>query len=307
MAMIRLGARWVLAAVLVVALAGGAVAGEAKREVKARLSAASFAAVRAPSGGPAQSIGGYAAGCLAGGKALAPEGTGYQVIRLSRNRYYGHPQLIAFLTDFGQKVAAKRLGTALIGDLGQPRGGPLPSGHASHTIGLDADVWLRLDLPPMSRAERERLKEIVYVDYDRGRVEADAWSAAQAELIRAAAADSRVARVFVHPTIKKALCERRWSERAWLRKVRPWWGHDGHMHVRLSCPAGSPQCVDQAELPEGEGCDDGDLDNWIADASHPIVERRPDEVGPRTLALPAACRAVLAGGRVQKASTTAGR
>lgn len=298
--------RWVWAVVAVVAagLAADAEASAKRNSPVVRgLTPAAFAAVRGPSPGPAQSIGGYAAGCLAGGQALAPEGTGYQVIRLSRNRNYGHPVLIDFLKSFGARVAGEGLGTALIGDMGQPRGGPLPFGHASHMIGLDADVWLRLDLPAMGRAEREHLSEINYVDYERGRVKPGVWSAAQAELVHAAAVDRRVARIFVHPTIKKALCARDWDDRDWLRKLRPWYGHDGHMHIRLSCPPGSAQCASQRPLPEGEGCDEDELNRWIADADHPVIEREPGETSGPHPALPAACRAVLqGGGRVIKAS-----
>jgi len=252
------------------------------------LTPAAFAATRSPSSGPARSIGGYAAGCVAGAKALAPEGPGYQVIRLSRNRNWGHPILVDTLRDLGARAAAARLGTLLVGDIGQPRGGPLPSGHASHTIGLDADIWLRLDLPPMDRAARERLSEIVYVDYDRARVRPE-WSDKQANLVRLAAVDPRVERIFIHPTIKRALCEADWPDRSWLRKVRPWWGHDGHMHVRLGCPAGSPTCERQKPIPEGDGCDD--LSGWIAEADRPVVEQPPNE--RRRVKLPAECRAVL--------------
>jgi len=259
-----------------------------RKSETAILTPAAFAATRTPSPGPARSIGGYAAGCVAGAKALAPEGAGYQVIRLSRDRNWGHPTLVDMLSDLGTRVQAARLGTMLVGDMGQPRGGPLPSGHASHTIGLDADIWLRLDLPPMDRAARERLSEVVYVDYDRARVKS-AWSDRQANLVRLAAVDPRVERIFVHPTIKHALCEADRSDRAWLRKVRPWWGHDGHMHVRLSCPAGSPSCERQKPLPEGDGCDD--LSGWIAEADRPVVEQPRNE--RRAVKLPAACRAVL--------------
>lgn len=252
------------------------------------LTAGAFSSVRQPSPGPARSIGSHAAGCVAGARSLPPEGTGYQVIRLSRNRNWGHPVLIDMLSDLGRRAAAARLGTLLIGDMGQPRGGPMPSGHASHTIGLDADVWLRLDLSPMARTEREHLSEIIYVDYDRARV-APAWSAKQANLVRLAAVDPRVERIFVHPTIKRALCEADWSDRSWLRKVRPWWGHDGHMHVRLGCPAGSPTCERQKPIPDGDGCDD--LSGWIADANRPVVEHPPNE--ERRARLPKECRAVL--------------
>lgn len=267
-----------------------------KTAAVAGLTATAFAAVPGPSRGAAQAIGGYAAGCLAGGQALPPEGTGYQVIRLSRKRNYGHPVLVDYLQDFGKSVAAAGLGTALIGDLGQARGGPMAFGHASHQIGLDADVWLRLDLPALSRPQREGVEEIRMVDYDRLAVRDDgAWTSRQAALIRLAASDPRVGRIFVHPTIKLALCRSTAGDRSWLRRVRPWYGHDGHMHIRLSCPADSPLCVPQRELPDGDGCDD-DLHNWIADASKPIVERAPGEVKPRNPVLPAACAAVLQGG-----------
>lgn len=265
----------------------------------AGLSAAAWGTVPGPTRGAAQAIGGYAAGCLAGGAALAPEGVGYQAIRLSRKRTYGHPVLIDYMRDFGRRVAAAGLGTALVADMNQPRGGPMPFGHASHQIGLDADVWLRLDLPPLDRKARESVQEINFVDYGRRRVRADLWGAAQAELIRIAADDPRVARIFVHPTIKLALCERTGpgrsaADRAWLRKVRPWYGHDGHMHIRLSCPPGNPLCEEQRALPEGDGCDP-DLNNWIRDANRPIPVRSPAETPPRRPKLPAACTAVLRG------------
>lgn len=289
----------VLGALLALGLAPFAAGDSAAQPKKATdrvkgLHAAAWAAVPGPTRGPAQAIGGYAAGCLAGGVALPGEGTGYQAIRLSRQRNYGHPALVDFVRDFGRRVATAGLGTALVGDMGQARGGPLTFGHASHQIGLDVDVWLRLDLPPMGRAARERLEEIKYVDYDAGRVDAGAWTPGQGEMIRIAATDPRVARIFVHPAIKLALCERRWPDRAWLRKVRPWYGHDGHMHVRLGCPPGSPQCEEQKELPPGEGCDD-DLHNWIRSASRPVVERSPAEAKPPRPVLPAACQSVLRG------------
>lgn len=243
-----------------------------------------------PAPGPASAIGGYAAGCLAGGVALPAEGPGYQVIRLSRQRNYGHPALVDFLRGFGRKVAAAGLGTALIGDMSQARGGPMSFGHASHQIGLDADIWLRLDQPPMGHAAREHLEEIKYVDYDRRRVTGD-WSERQVELIRLAAADPRVARIFVSPSIKRALCERDWKSRDWLGKLRPWHGHDGHMHVRLSCPPGSPQCEEQSERPEGDGCDD-DLQGWLRRAV-PVSETPPAQARPRNPRLPEACYGVL--------------
>ena len=257
----------------------------------------SHAAVPAP--GPARSIGGYAAGCLAGGVELQGEGAGYQVIRLSRHRNFGHPVLVDYLKSFGMKVATAGLGTALIADMGQARGGPMSFGHASHQSGLDADVWLRLDLPPMGRNAREHLEEIKYVDYA-DRSVTDDWSNKQAELIRIAASDPRVARIFVSPAIKQALCRKDWKARDWLGKLRPWHGHDGHMHVRLSCPPGSPQCEEQRERPDGDGCGD-DLRSWLPRAV-PVKDTPPEKAHPRNPRLPAACQAVLRSGGTRVAS-----
>lgn len=257
-----------------------------------RLNPVAWSAVTAPSLGPAQAIGGYASGCLAGGVALAPEGPGYQVIRLSRGRNYGHPVLVSFLEDFGRRVERQGLGTALVGDMGQPRGGPLSYGHASHQSGLDADVWLRLDLPAMTRGAREKLTEIRYVNYA-GMTVVPTWSERQAALVRTAATDPRVARIFVNPAIKRELCTAATGDRDWLRKVRPWHGHDGHMHIRLSCPPGSPACEEQTALPDGDGCGD-ELASWLGRAV-PAREIPPSKARPPSPALPAACAAVLQG------------
>lgn len=290
--------------VAMAALAGDADAKSRKKPVRKAVpvyaTSVAWAAVSGPSLGAPQSIGGYAAGCIAGARPLAGEGTGYQVIRLSRQRNFGHPMLVETLRDFGRKVAAAGLGTALIGDMGQARGGPMPMGHASHQTGLDADIWLRLDLPPMGRGARERLDEVKYVDYDRMRVDAD-WSDRQARLVQIAASDPRVARIFVNPAIKLAMCERAWPDRGFLNKLRPWHGHDGHMHIRLNCPPGSPQCEEQKAQPEGDGCGE-ELASWL-DRAAPAIERPPGvQPPPRTANVPAACAPVLRAAGTRMAS-----
>lgn len=245
--------------------------------------------VSLPSPGATRVIGGYARGCIAGAMALASEGAGYQVIRLSRKRYYGHPKLVAFIRDLGQRIEQARLGTALVGDLAQPRGGPMAFGHASHQTGLDVDIWLRLDLPRLPGREREALHEITMVDYTTQQV-VPAWGNAQMDLIRLAASDARVARVFVNPVLKQALCQKVRGDRGWLEKVRPWFGHDGHMHVRLHCPADSPDCEAQKPLPEGDGCDE--IDSWLPIAK-PKVIHHPATPKPRRISLPQACVKLL--------------
>lgn len=301
----RLGLGVLVALGVLSGLAAGADAATKKKPGlnAPQYSAVSWSRVAGPSMGPAQSIGGYAAGCIAGAQSLAPEGTGYQVIRLSRQRNYGHPALNAYLKDFGRKVAAAGLGTALIGDMGQARGGPMPMGHASHQIGLDADVWLRLDLPPMGRAGRESLEEIKYVDYDLMRV-TSSWSEKQARMVQIAASDPRVARIFVNPAIKQAMCGRDWADRDFLRKLRPWHGHDGHMHIRLSCQPGSPQCEDQAAAPEGDGCGE-ELASWLDRASPPVERPHTAKPEPRKARVPDACVPVLRASGTRMASLPA--
>ncbi len=308
--MLRLAVGLVACVGMLAALAGDADAKARKktpRKLPAYASSVAWAGVSGPSLGPARSIGGYAAGCVAGAQPLAGEGVGYQVIRLSRQRNFGHPQLVETLKEFGRKVAAAGLGTALIADMGQARGGPMPMGHASHQIGLDADVWLRLDLPPMGRGGRENLDEVKFVDHDRMRVN-DGWSDRQARLIQIAASDPRVVRIFVNPAIKQAMCARSWDDSRFLGKLRPWFGHDGHMHIRLSCPPGSPQCEDQSPQPDGDGCGE-ELESWL-NRPVPVVERpstpalttRPP---PRVSNVPAACEPVLRAGGTRVAALSA--
>src|SRR5690348_14069491 len=112
-----------------------------------------------PAAMPTRVIGFYAKGCIAGAEALPINGDTWQVMRLSRNRYWGHPDLVALV----ERLAAKAHKEAhwpgiLVGDMSQPRGGPMLTGHASHQVGLDADIWLT-PAPDrqLSRNEREEM------------------------------------------------------------------------------------------------------------------------------------------------------
>jgi len=112
-----------------------------------------------------KAIGFYAHGCVAGAVALPISGPAWQVMRLSRNRNWGHPDLIALL----ERLAAKAHKTAgwpglLVGDMSQPRGGPMLTGHASHQVGLDADIWLTpMPNRQLSREEREETSAVMMI------------------------------------------------------------------------------------------------------------------------------------------------
>ena len=246
----------------------------------------------------ARSIGTYNRGCLAGATALPINGKTWQVMRLSRDRNWGHPDLIHFLERLANKVP-KVAGWPglLVGDIAQPRGGPMLGGHASHQIGLDADIWLTpMPKRELSRAEREEMMATMVVAADRKDVDPHAWTHGHAEVIKAAAEDQAVERIFVNAAIKKALCREAKGDRSWLHKIRPMYGHDYHFHIRMRCPSGSGDCEAQEPPAHSDGCSKGDLAYWFSDAVlHPKPPKTPPKPKPpMTLAqLPAACKQVL--------------
>src|SRR5262245_44504865 len=160
-----------------------------------------------PSPGPARAIGFYNKGCVAGAVALPVDGETWQVMRVSRNRNWGHPELIQFIEQLADKATRAGWHGLLIGDMSQPRGGPLLAGHASHQIGLDVDIWLTpMPAHALTRIEREEMMATMIVAANRKDVDPKVWTPAHLALIKAAAEDARVNRVFVNSAIKKALC-----------------------------------------------------------------------------------------------------
>jgi penicillin-insensitive murein endopeptidase len=270
-----------------------------------------FGAKDQPSAQDAMPIGSYAKGCGAGLVALPESGPTWQAMRLSRNRNYGQPVTIQFLMDLSQTAKAIGFGRGLyIGDISQPRGGPMTSGHSSHQIGLDADIWM---LPPrnlkLSESEREAISSIPVRSADQRSVTAN-WTETHRELLKQAALDPRVDRIFVAAAVKIEMCKTaRKADRKWLQKIRPVAGHDTHFHVRLKCPKGARLCETQtptvAELSKnGDGCDET-LMWWVTDylnppkstGKKPEQEDAPRKKGARefTMAdLPKQCKAVLA-------------
>jgi penicillin-insensitive murein endopeptidase len=242
-------------------------------------------------------LGGYSRGCLAGGMVLAESGPRWQAMRLSRNRNWGHPEAIAFISRLSAAAARQPGWNGLyIGDISQPRGGPMTSGHASHQIGLDIDVWLRPATNlRLTAQERENLSS-VSLRRAEGAYVNEYWTRAHHEIIKAAASDPAVARIFIFPGAKVQMCSDERGDRAWLRKVRPWYGHHYHFHARLACPRGASGCVDQAAPPPGDGC--AEAQQWVRNILNPPP---PDPNAPpprqrRDLVLadlPQACTSIL--------------
>src|SRR3954452_13928670 len=214
-----------------------------------------FGRKTAPAPLEARAIGFYSRGCLAGAKALPINGQTWQVMRLSRNRNWGHPELIQFLERLADKVPkVSGWPGLLVGGISQPRGGPMLTGHASHQLGLDADIWLTpMPARELTRHEREEMSATMVVAKDRRDVDPEIWTRDHTAVIKAAAEDRKVERILVNAAIKKALCREAGNDRAWLHKVRPYWGHDYHFHVRIGCPGGSAECRPQDPPPGTDG------------------------------------------------------
>ncbi|MEY1557330.1 penicillin-insensitive murein endopeptidase [Yoonia sp. R2331] len=257
-----------------------------------------FGAARVASAQAPDAIGGYALGCQAGAVQLPETGPTWQAMRLSRNRNWAQPITVDYVQDLSRKVANLPGWEGLyIGDMSQPRGGPMLTGHRSHQSGLDVDIWM---LPPdrlnLTAQERENISSIS-MRRASGAYTNDRWTPQHEAVLKAAASDPRVARIFVFPGAKVAMCNSATGDRSWLNKIRPWWGHHYHFHVRLKCPAGDSGCVDQAPPPPGDGC--ADAQTWVNNILNPpppdpnatpAAPRREITVGR----LPAQCAAVLA-------------
>ena len=259
-----------------------------------------FGRVATSSSGRPQSFGGYARGCQAGAVQLPQTGPTWQAMRLSRNRNWAQPQTVDYIQDLSRFAATQSGWSGLyVGDMSQPRGGPMLTGHASHQTGLDADIWM---LPPnrlnLSAAERESLSSIS-MRRASGAFVNSSWTPQHEAILKAAASDPRVARIFLFPGAKVEMCKNATGDRSWLRKIRPWWGHHYHFHVRINCPAGAAGCEDQAPPPPGDGC--AEAQGWVDRILNPPPPKPADpnatptpRRGPLKISqLPGQCTSVI--------------
>jgi penicillin-insensitive murein DD-endopeptidase len=254
-----------------------------------------WSAQRTPKAGPARAIGAYNAGCVQGAVALPGSGPGFEVMHLGRHRYFGHPTLVAFVRRLARAAGEAHLPVLLIGDLAQPRGGPTPTDHGSHQSGLDVDIAytrpIQVLWQPLATKEREGLQPPAVVDLPTQKL-TTAWTPMVGDLLELAAKDPTVERIFVNPAVKHALCKED-AGAPWLGKLRPWWGHHDHFHVRLRCPSASGECRAQPPVPDGDGCDET-LDWWLTEkAREAALERQEAAHRLAAAPLPGRCRALL--------------
>ncbi len=240
-----------------------------------------------PITGTPQSIGAFSNGCIVGAHELPLQSDTYQVMRTDQRRYFGHPDLILFIQRLGNQVHNLGMGTVLIGDMGMPAGGRFNGGHASHQSGLDVDIFLQLPQSRWTSAQLLKPQALDLVSRSGKNVVPALWKPEISSMIKLAAKDNDVTRIFVNPAIKQQLCLDAGTDRDWLRKVRPWFQHRAHMHVRLRCPADSLECEDQAPPPPGDGCG-AELQSWFEPAKPSTT---PEKSTPPPL--PPSCQALL--------------
>ena len=246
-----------------------------------------WAAIHTVFKGEPSSIGFYSAGCLKGAIEMPMDGIGFHMMKPSRLRYYGHPEMKEFVSDLGKKVFESKLEALLVGDIGRPRGGPTISGHASHQTGLDVDIWFTRR-KKISMKEREHLSAGKFVQNNT----AKHWTTKETKILELAANHPLVDRIFVHPAIKIKLCQSSEEFKSWLGKIRPWWGHDDHFHVRLKCP-GNASCKGQEPLSAGIGCGK-ELEWWFSAEAKAELEKNKAKIGREFPMLPQECQGIVA-------------
>ena len=227
-----------------------------------------------------ESLGKYNKGCLNGGVELPVKGKTWQHINSKRGRNWGHPILIDFTKELTEKVTEFGWKGLYIGDLGNPRGGPTPYGHAAHQVGLEVDIKfkkpksLNLSLQESHNDHRygkPLFKEQNVVSKNQKNVNSN-WTREHMNILKVAAQDERVNKIFVNAAIKVWMCKNAGSEdRSWLMKIRPERGHSEHFHVRLKCPEGSPNCTNTPlwnKYKNIDGCDK-QLTWWVTERLKP--------------------------------------
>lgn len=275
-----------------------------------------FGAVKLPNAASPEPLGFYAKGCMSGAVALPTDGPTWQAMRLSRNRRWGNPAMIDLLEQFSRDATNLGWGSGiLVGDISQPRGGPMLTGHASHQIGLDADIWFTpKPAQPMTAQQREDMPFTSMLDKSKFlAVDSRKWTGTHARLVMQAASYPQVQRVFVNPAIKKKLCQTWTGDRSLLGKVRPVYGHDEHFHIRMNCPPGAAGCERQAATPSTDDCDSKALAWWFT--KEPWAPPKPADPNKKPVKsrqvmvsdLPKACAAVLAAPSRSEADASYGR
>ena len=194
-------------------------------------------------------VGNYNNGCIFNSHSLKVSTDTYQVAHPRKQRYFGDESMVRFIERYSAAVKKNGVGNVLVGDVSTRYGGRLNTGHASHQNGLDADIEFYLDR--INPKDLDKPHANILVTRDK-KTTNSLFNRKYYDLIMLAAKDPLVERIFVSPAIKVKMCEMTADENMhkYLHKIRPWFGHTEHFHVRLRCPAHAADCEKQTPIPE---------------------------------------------------------
>jgi len=175
------------------------------------------------------------------------------------------------------------------------------TGHASHQVGLDADIWLT----PMPAREftPRRARRNVGDHGGRGRPARPGSIPRCGRRVTSRSSRRRLRTRWCSGYSSTPPSRRHCAARP-AAAIAPGWrkcgrggGHDYHFHVRLRCPGDSPECKSQPPAGGGDGCG---KDPSIIGSPTPCCTpsrrrcREAPKPGKPMSSLPPACRAVLA-------------
>ena len=248
-----------------------------------------------------RSIGGYTKGCLAGAAELPADGPNWQVMRPSRNRAWGHPRADRLSRAARRDGAGRRDGRVSWSAISaQPRGGPMLTGHASHQIGLDADLWLT-PMPDrrLSAAERDEMPATNVVAANGDDVDPQVLAARAPQAARNRGAQPRGGTHFRQPGDQARAVPRGRRRSGLAAPHPPVVGTQLSFPRAAGLPARRPACQDQPDPPAGDGCG-ADLAWWFTpEGRHP----KPGPPGTAAAGLGPAGRLRRAGRRTLKCPT----
>lgn len=189
---------------------------------------------------------------------LAHRPAGFNIIRPTRRTHFSTNELAFLLLKMGQFTKKEAPGQILsVGDLSRESGGALGS-HKSHQNGLDADIGFYFD----NKSFHGYFASAVAVD----KPHANWMPEAQWRLFKEVVGTKLVDRIFIHSTLKKALCSLA-VQSGELHKDKPEGlayetlrrliadtDHNTHFHLRVKCSSAQVRCRQMAEPAPGSGC-----------------------------------------------------
>lgn len=262
------------------------------------------------SSAPERVIGTYGNGCLLGGTPFADSTSSWEVMNTLRNHQHGTKRLLEVVERLSRQSLRRGWGKLTVGDSSCPMGGKMSVGHKSHRVGLDVDIFYKfwpagrkLSFEQRNGWDEEAQARHAIAVHERAcgsRIVKSGitkmYRAAYMELLKFAAAEEAVERVFVSPAIKVQACHffkgKDGTYPRWLRKIRPESGHTSHFHVRLSCPKGGTECEAQKPIADdpsdstGVGCAGKFLESWFQPLTEEECKPSPPAPPPSP---PAAC------------------